>query len=397
MDDFLTIVKKFIDIKPTYNEFLIHNFNKIYVSIEDNEKCYYLMHYFAMNTIGFVKTDFDKYFSDYNNSLIVQRKEIIVLNYIKNKFPNLNIINNKSNGSKKRPDILIKLKTYDIIIEVDENQHKGYDEINETERIKIWKSFSNRSIIMIRFNPDSYTSNNVTYKGITEDNKIKNERLQVLCNCIQDNLNINFNEEIKIIKLFYDNYNQNEKINSEKLILVTNILVKLVNKIPYNFYMNNFSKILYKIFDNKNTNQFQNLIRFLSSLFVDEDPTYIPNYMIEKIVDLDNEINKLIKLNNFINNKKSDNKITQTIIKLIKSNPNIKIHEILFNNNLEFIYTISQQDFYDIIENCNIPYKHLNRYIKEDFKEIYIKKINTENGKRVHYKINIYDFIMNKL
>ena len=63
--------------------------------------------------------------------------------------------------SKKRPDIYFELNKHCIIVEVDENQHKGYDDSCECARInEIVNGIGGRSLIFIRFNPDV-----VKYKG----------------------------------------------------------------------------------------------------------------------------------------------------------------------------------------------------------------------------------------
>ena len=61
--------------------------------------------------------------------------------------------------SLRRPDVRIERGTHSIIIECDENQHKGYS--CENKRImQIFQDLGNRPIVFIRFNPDSYTDAN---------------------------------------------------------------------------------------------------------------------------------------------------------------------------------------------------------------------------------------------
>jgi len=60
--------------------------------------------------------------------------------------------------TKYRPDIRIEIDSeYDIIIEIDENQHRGYIK-DPNERINQIHKDLNRKIVLIRFNPDSYTT-----------------------------------------------------------------------------------------------------------------------------------------------------------------------------------------------------------------------------------------------
>ena len=57
--------------------------------------------------------------------------------------------------SRRRPDIRIECFTHNIIVECDENEHKGYN--CEGKRImEIFQDLGSRPLIVIRFNPDSY-------------------------------------------------------------------------------------------------------------------------------------------------------------------------------------------------------------------------------------------------
>ena len=118
---------------------------------------------------------------------------------------------------------MIHLNTYSIIIECDENQHKSYEiqcDISRTHKIQ---EALNRPILMIRFNPDEYVDSNKkkikscfkidTKIGLTiipkDQEELWNNRLNKLKDTIIENLNINLEEPIKLIKLFYDNYKEN--------------------------------------------------------------------------------------------------------------------------------------------------------------------------------------------
>lgn len=59
--------------------------------------------------------------------------------------------------SKRRPDGLIKLKDYNIIIEIDENQHNSSGYSCENKRVmEIFQDLGNSPLTVIRFNPDKY-------------------------------------------------------------------------------------------------------------------------------------------------------------------------------------------------------------------------------------------------
>ena len=62
--------------------------------------------------------------------------------------------------SRRRPDIRIDFGYKVIIIEIDENQHAGYDSSCENRRLmEISRDIGHRPLVIIRFNPDSYIKN----------------------------------------------------------------------------------------------------------------------------------------------------------------------------------------------------------------------------------------------
>ncbi len=92
-------------------------------------------------------------------------KEICVSNYITKEFSDYQLQMNKTiiNGtSGRRPDILLELEDRIIIIEVDEHQHKRYedDEDDEKRLHEISNDIKDKILIFIRFNPDGYKNIN---------------------------------------------------------------------------------------------------------------------------------------------------------------------------------------------------------------------------------------------
>ena len=87
-------------------------------------------------------------------------KERTVVDYILAKFPMYTWTSDRkiSDGcSRRRPDIIADLGYQVIIIEIDENQHTGYDCTCENKRLmEISQDVGHRPIIFIRFNPDDY-------------------------------------------------------------------------------------------------------------------------------------------------------------------------------------------------------------------------------------------------
>jgi len=147
-------------------------------------------------------------------------KEYAVVEFVKNKFPELNWISDKIiNGgcSKRRPDLLLDLLYQIIIVEIDENQHIDYDCSCENKRImELSQDLGHRPIIFIRFNPDDYEDNgkNITScwgqnkNGICVVKKTKNDewnnRLTILENQINYWIQNTTNKTVEIIQLFYD-------------------------------------------------------------------------------------------------------------------------------------------------------------------------------------------------
>ena len=65
----------------------------------------------------------------------------------------------KKNGCLKRPDFLIECNKYYLIIEVDEYQHKEYDEEDEKHRMELIKKALELPTKFIRYNPDNKNFN----------------------------------------------------------------------------------------------------------------------------------------------------------------------------------------------------------------------------------------------
>jgi hypothetical protein len=131
--------------------------------------------------------------------------------------------------SKKRPDVLIDLLLYSIIIECDECQHKNY-ECENKRTMQLFEDLGNRPLIIIRFNPDSYKGdlssspeNNTKIEGcfkpLTKVEDIHKQkfydlnkeewkrRVDILEEVIRGKITEDIPEkEITEIKLFYDCY-----------------------------------------------------------------------------------------------------------------------------------------------------------------------------------------------
>lgn len=139
----------------------------------------------------------------------LKRVETDVSNYIRSKFPNNFISNDKviSDGcSRKRPDIILDAGRYYIIIEVDEHQHKTYNEECEYKRMfQIHQDFSQPEvgILFIRFNPDSYKINN---KRINPKLSTRLLELEKYIYTIYRTYEQSGLSSLRVCYMYYDNY-----------------------------------------------------------------------------------------------------------------------------------------------------------------------------------------------
>lgn len=146
-------------------------------------------------------------------------KETTIYEYIKQQFPELNILWDKAIGSsRRRPDICVKMSSYNIVIEVDEEQHYNYEEICENKRMmEIFMDLDNKPLVIIRFNPDKYMKYNknivsscwaTSKDGLVHVKKDKkkewNERLIKLKEAFDYYLCNEPKKELEIIHLYYD-------------------------------------------------------------------------------------------------------------------------------------------------------------------------------------------------
>ena len=166
---------------------------------------------------GYCLTCFIFHFPNEKISKNYRIKEKLVVDYIKEQFNEYTWIFDKviqGGCSKKRPDAFLDIGSHVIIIEIDENAHEDYQVICENRRImELSLDLSNRPIVFIRFNPDSYTRNgkkfpssfklNSSGKVILRDNKEWDNRLSKLKDSIIYWINSEAKKMIEIEYLFY--------------------------------------------------------------------------------------------------------------------------------------------------------------------------------------------------
>ena len=116
--------------------------------------------------------------------------------------------------SRRRPDGFIDVLTHVIIIEIDENQHRAYDETCENKRImELSQDVAHRPIVFIRLNPDEYKSGkeridssfHITKQGVLIKRVAEYERrLQMLKASVEDALEQVPDRLITTIRLCFD-------------------------------------------------------------------------------------------------------------------------------------------------------------------------------------------------
>jgi hypothetical protein len=102
--------------------------------------------------------------------------------------------------TRRRPDIRFEMPTHDVIVEVDENQHRGYDESCECARIsEIVGAIGGKSVVFVRYNPDT-----VRYGG-TVQSVAAAERIDLLVETVKQELKrAGTGFEVRLVQLWYD-------------------------------------------------------------------------------------------------------------------------------------------------------------------------------------------------
>ena len=102
--------------------------------------------------------------------------------------------------SNKRPDVYFDLAKHCVIVEIDENQHKSYEDSCECARIsQIVGGICGRSVILIRFNPDKI------YNKKKEVKIPLTERLDTLIETIKEEIDKDYDEfRVILIQMYFD-------------------------------------------------------------------------------------------------------------------------------------------------------------------------------------------------
>lgn len=93
-------------------------------------------------------------------------KEAAVVEHVKAAFPDKDWVWDKrveDGCSRRRPDLRVDLGYQVLLVEVDENQHDGYDCSCENKRLmELSQDVGHRPLVMLRFNPDDYVTGDGT-------------------------------------------------------------------------------------------------------------------------------------------------------------------------------------------------------------------------------------------
>jgi hypothetical protein len=102
--------------------------------------------------------------------------------------------------TRRRPDIRFETPTHDVIVEVDENQHKGYTESCECARVcEIVGAIGGKPVVFVRYNPDAVRMGGILQKVTAA------ERIDLLVDTIKEEIQrVPTQFEVRLVQLWYD-------------------------------------------------------------------------------------------------------------------------------------------------------------------------------------------------
>lgn len=141
-------------------------------------------------------------------------KERKVFDFLTKAFEDDVWVFNKNYGSY-RPDALLQMTTHAVIVEIDENQHKNYNPVEEIVRVRHLSQNIDKPVVFIRFNPDGYAVGkrkrkfdlrwemNASGDFVASDDDEWNARLRKLKETVSYH-KTNVPSRHRCVKLFYD-------------------------------------------------------------------------------------------------------------------------------------------------------------------------------------------------
>jgi hypothetical protein len=105
--------------------------------------------------------------------------------------------------SNRMPDFVFKFPLFNLIVEVDENQHKSYPcECEASRMVELHGDFKGEPVVFIRYNPDAFKDHQKKEGKVTD-----NQRLKKLLEVMNGLLNRKeWNSSLTVYYLFYDGY-----------------------------------------------------------------------------------------------------------------------------------------------------------------------------------------------
>nr|QBK92751.1 MAG: endonuclease [Pithovirus LCPAC401] len=146
-------------------------------------------------------------------------KELRVKKYLDEKYTDM-FKYNKLLSINRRIDFRFEIGEYIFCIEVDENQHKYYDPIDEKKRIQEIHKHFEKNLIFIRFNPDNYTKSGKSQKTPMIE---RLEELKIKIDSIIDFIESgnHYEQWYTEFKMFFDDVIKEVKKRSKNLCLST--------------------------------------------------------------------------------------------------------------------------------------------------------------------------------
>jgi hypothetical protein len=154
---------------------------------------------------------------------IQNKKEWAIVRYLRKTIDTPFIYNSSKmlqGCSTKRPDVYFELEKHCVIVEIDEHQHRTYEDSCECARInEIVNGIGGKSVIIIRYNPDLIRHNG------KQLNISHTKRIKYLIKNIKHELTKEYTKFIvKLVQLYYDNNTMDNIYKSRKIERITNIV-----------------------------------------------------------------------------------------------------------------------------------------------------------------------------
>jgi hypothetical protein len=161
-------------------------------------------------------------------SNFVKYEEITFLEFLKNYEPlkNYNFIYNKSsadntkNCGNYKPDVLFNLPTHNVIIEVDENEHRYDDPFCEVSRMfKITTGLGIMHTIFVRYNPNYLMEDDTKIRKL-QLKDLKEERMKIVLDKTLEYLKLTPEElqKLPILTVDYKYYSFERETELRKLL-----------------------------------------------------------------------------------------------------------------------------------------------------------------------------------